>query len=135
MAVTTKATDASAGIGAEDQAPRRPERPGFDGSCALRNYVHEQFAQEVARLSEQDALGKAGEDACVAVGFSRHRHNGPRKAAAQSMMHRTARGVESLTRKWHAGIALTIPSWRRSNTACYAMSEWLDDGAIEKPAA
>jgi anti-sigma factor RsiW len=37
--------------------------------------MHEQFAQEVARLSEQDALGRAGEDAYVAVGFARHRHN------------------------------------------------------------
>jgi hypothetical protein len=37
--------------------------------------MHEQFAQEIARLSEHDALGKAGEDVYVAVGFARHRQN------------------------------------------------------------
>lgn len=69
------AADESVGFGAEDRARRHPQRPSFDGSCALRNYKHEQFAQEIARLSEQNALGKAGEDAYVAVGFSRHRQN------------------------------------------------------------
>jgi len=37
--------------------------------------MHENFAQEIARRSEQEALGKAGEDAYVGAGFSRHRHN------------------------------------------------------------
>jgi hypothetical protein len=69
------AADHAAGIGTDDAARRRAERPSSDGSCALRNYIHEHFAQEVARLSEQDALGKAGEDAYVSVGFARHRHN------------------------------------------------------------
>ena len=71
--MTMTATDETARVGADDDALRCPKRPSFDGSCALRNYMHEQFAQEVARLSEQDAGGKAGEDAYVAVGFSRHR--------------------------------------------------------------
>jgi len=75
MAMTMMATDETAGIGTDNAAQRLPVRPSFDGSCALRNYMHEQFAQEVARLSEQDAVGKAGEDAYVAVGFARHRHN------------------------------------------------------------
>src|SRR5208282_2700110 len=72
---TTMATDESVGSNAKGLASRRPQRPIFDGSSALRNYMHEQFAQEVARLSEQAALGKAGQDAYVAVGFSRHRRN------------------------------------------------------------
>ena len=37
--------------------------------------MHENFALEIARLSEQEALGKAGEDAYASAGFSRHRHN------------------------------------------------------------
>ena len=73
--MTMMATDETTGIGTGKAAQRLPVRPSFDGSCALRNYMHEQFAQEVARLSEQDALGRAGEDAYVAVGFARHRHN------------------------------------------------------------
>jgi hypothetical protein len=84
------ATDEAAGIGAEDHVPRCPERPSFDGSCVLRNYMHEQFAQEVARLSEQDALGKAGEDAYVAVGFSRHRHNHVRLLRRERVAKRIA---------------------------------------------
>ncbi len=68
------ATDESNGI-AEDHAALCSRRPLYDGSWALRNYMHEDFAQETARLSEQDALGKAGEDAYVRAGFSRHRHN------------------------------------------------------------
>jgi hypothetical protein len=63
-------------INPEDQARRhRPQRPSLDGSCALRNYMHELFAQEIARLSEQNAFGKAGEDAYVSAGFTRHRRN------------------------------------------------------------
>lgn len=50
-------------------------RRSSDGSCPLRNYRHERFAQEIARLSEQDAVGKPGEAAYVAAGFTRHRHN------------------------------------------------------------
>lgn len=88
--VTTMATGESAEIGAKDYAPRRPERPSFDGSCALRNYMHEQFAQEVARLPEQDALGKAGEDAYVAVGFSRHRQNHVRLLRRERVAKRIA---------------------------------------------
>ena len=72
---STMALDESVRGGAEDLASQRPPRRPSDGSCALRNYRHENFAQEIARLSEQDALGKAGEDAYVAVGFSRHRQN------------------------------------------------------------
>jgi hypothetical protein len=74
-AMATIATDETAGIRADDHAPHRRDRPSFDGSCALRNHMHEQFAQEIARLSEQDALRRAGENAYVAVGFARHRHN------------------------------------------------------------
>jgi hypothetical protein len=75
MAVTTAAKDEAARTKAGKSAWRTPIRPHFDGSCALRNYMHEQFAQEIARLSEQEALGRAGEDAYAAAGFARHRHN------------------------------------------------------------
>ena len=73
--MTTAVKDEAAGTGAGKAARRLAVRPSFDGSCPLHNFMHEQFAQEVARLSEQDALGRAGEDAYVAVGFARHRHN------------------------------------------------------------
>ena len=52
--------------------------------------MHEQFAQEVARLSEQDALGKAGEDAYVAVGYSRHRRNHVRLLRRERVAKRIA---------------------------------------------
>ena len=77
-------------IAAEKQARRRPQWSGFDGSCALRNYMHELFAQEVARLSDQDALGKAGEDAYAAVGFGRHRHNHVRLLRRERVAKRVA---------------------------------------------
>lgn len=86
------ATDESTGTGAEDQPTRRrPHRPSSDGSNALRNYMHEQFAHEIARLSEQAALGKAGEDAYVAVGFSRHRRNHVRLMQRPPMAKRIER--------------------------------------------
>jgi hypothetical protein len=72
--MTTVATGESAGGGAAHHAAARPRAP-FDGSCRLRNPFHEQFAQEIARLFEQEALGKAGEDAYVSPGFTRHRRN------------------------------------------------------------
>lgn len=50
-------------------------RRSSEGSRQLRNPMHEQFAQQIARLSEADALGQAGEDAYVAAGFARHRRN------------------------------------------------------------
>lgn len=84
-------TEDSVGItGTENQTRRRPQRLGFDGSCALRNYMHEQFAQEIARLSEQDAVGKAGEDAYVAAGFARHRHNHVRLLRRERVAKRVA---------------------------------------------
>ncbi len=90
MTAIATATDEAVGTSAEDHAPGRPERPSFDGSCALRNYMHEQFAQEVARLSEQDALGKAGENAYAAVGFARHRHNHIRLLRRERVARRIA---------------------------------------------
>jgi hypothetical protein len=56
--------------------PQGQQRPtSSDGSCPLRNYKHELFAQEIAKLSEQAALGTDGEDAYVLAGFARHRRN------------------------------------------------------------
>lgn len=46
-----------------------------DGSRALRNWKHENFARGIAPLSELAALGKDGEDAYAAAGFTRHRRN------------------------------------------------------------
>lgn len=87
--MTLKATD-EGGLVAEDQRQRRAQGSGFDGSCALGNYLHEQFCQEIARLSEQDALGKAGEDAYVAVGFARHRQNHVRLLRRERVAKRVA---------------------------------------------
>jgi hypothetical protein len=80
-------------IGIEDHnaAPVRvvrPPRAGSDGSCALRNWQHENFAQEIARLSEQAALGKDGEDAYVSAGFARHRRNHVRLMGRQRVAKR-----------------------------------------------
>lgn len=83
------ATDESIGI-AETRVDQRSQRTLYDGSFALRNYMHEQFAQEVARLSEPDAFGKAGEDAYAAVGFSRHRHNHVRLLRRERVAKRVA---------------------------------------------
>ncbi|THD44618.1 MAG: hypothetical protein E7774_10105 [Bradyrhizobium sp.] len=88
--MTMKAKDEAAGTGAGKAARRLPVRPSFDGSCALHNYMHEQFAQEVARLSEQDALGRAGEDAYAAVGFTRHRQNHIRLLRRERVARRIA---------------------------------------------
>jgi hypothetical protein len=52
--------------------------------------MHEQFAQEVARLSEQDAPGRPGEDAYAAVGFARHRHNHIRLLRRERLAKRIA---------------------------------------------
>jgi hypothetical protein len=52
--------------------------------------MHEQFAQEIARLSEHDALGKAGEDAYAAVGFARHRQNHARLLRRERVAKRVA---------------------------------------------
>ena len=58
------------------EAPRKHQpRAQLDGSYKLRDPFHERFAQEVALLCEQDALGQAGEEAYVNAGFARHRRN------------------------------------------------------------
>jgi hypothetical protein len=76
------------GIGGDHTAAQRPPRPSYDGSCALRNWQHEAFAQEIARISEQAALGKDGEDAYVTAGFARHRRNHIRLMARQHVAKR-----------------------------------------------
>jgi hypothetical protein len=63
------------GLGAANDDRTGSQRRPSDGSLPLRNYMHESFAREIARLSEQDAFGKAGEEAYVAAGFIRHRRN------------------------------------------------------------
>jgi hypothetical protein len=90
--MTIMATGESAESGGADRASRRAPRPSSDGSCALRNHKHEQFAQAIACLSEQDALGQAGEDAYVAAGFTRHRRNHVR------MMKRNGRVAKRIER-------------------------------------
>jgi hypothetical protein len=62
---------------AESAAGNRHQRPSnaYDGFRPLRDPFHEQFAQEIARMPEHDALGKPGEDAYVSAGFTRHRRN------------------------------------------------------------
>jgi anti-sigma factor RsiW len=68
----------SIGISAEERErmnQRLQRGIGGDGSRTLRNWKHENFAQAIAYLSEQAALGKGGEDAYVAAGFTRHRQN------------------------------------------------------------
>jgi hypothetical protein len=69
----------STGVSAEERErmTQRPQRGLVvgDGSRTLRNWKHENFAQAIACLSEQAALGKDGEDAYVAAGFTRHRQN------------------------------------------------------------
>ena len=88
--MTTAAKDEAAVRGAGKATRRTPVRPSFDGSCALRNYMHEQFAQEMARLTEQDALGRAGEDVYAAVGFARHRNNHVRLLRRERVAKRVA---------------------------------------------
>ena len=63
------------GIGGEDHTASLRSQRLYDGSCALRQPQHEVFAQEIARISDQAALGKEGEDAYAAAGFARHRRN------------------------------------------------------------
>jgi hypothetical protein len=59
----------------EAMAERLRRAIGGDGKHSLRNWKHENFAHGIASLSEQAALGKDGEDAYVAAGFTRHRQN------------------------------------------------------------
>jgi hypothetical protein len=90
MAMRVEGTDDSDETEIGTAARRIAAQSSFDGACALRNYMHEQFAQEIARLSELDALGRAGEDAYAAVGFTRHRHNHVRLLRRERVAKRIA---------------------------------------------